>query len=83
MNDFVTYILLSPTTGKTYVGFSSDLINRMKSHNIFDRKGYTYRFRPWVVIHVEFFDNKSDAMKREKCYKSGIGRSFLKRVILE
>ena len=55
----------------------------MKSHNIFDRKGYTYRFRPWVVIHVEFFDNKSDAMKREKWYKSGIGRNHIKRVILQ
>lgn len=83
MNEFVTDILLSPKTGKTYVGFSSDLINRMKSNNIFDRKVYTYRFRPWVVIHVEFFDNKSDAMKREKWYKSGIGRNHIKRVILE
>ena len=55
----------------------------MKSHNIFDRKGYTSRFRPWVVIHVEFFDNKSDAMKREKWYKSGIGRSYIKSVVLQ
>jgi putative endonuclease len=83
MSEFVNYILLSPSTGKTYVGFSSDLINRMKSHNIFDRRGYASRYRPWVVIHVEFFDNKSDAMKREKWYKSGVGRSNIKNIILK
>ena len=78
MTEFVTYILFSPSTGKKYVGFTSDLINRMKSHNIFDKKGYTSRFRPWIVIHVEFFNNKSDAMRKEKWLKSGNGREFIK-----
>jgi putative endonuclease len=82
MNEFVTYLLSSPSTGKSYVGFTSDLINRMKSHNIFDKKGYTSRFRPWIVVHVEFFDNKADAMKREKWFKSGVGREFIKKTIL-
>lgn len=77
MNEFVTYLLSSPSTGKSYVGFTSDLINRMKSHNIFDKKGYTSRFRPWIVVHVEFFDNKADAIKREKWFKSGVGRDYI------
>ena len=82
MNEFVTYILFSPSTGKKYVGFTSDLINRIKSHNIYDKKGYTSRFRPWEVLHVEFFDNKTDAIKREKWFKSGVGREYIKNHIL-
>ncbi|OUL60254.1 GIY-YIG nuclease family protein [Flavobacterium sp. AJR] len=39
------------------------------------------KFRPWEVIHVEFFSSKSEAMKREKYLKSGIGREFIKNLI--
>ncbi|MCE2713634.1 MAG: GIY-YIG nuclease family protein, partial [Cryomorphaceae bacterium] len=41
MYDFVTYILISSAHNKVYVGFTSDLINRMKSHNLYSTKGYT------------------------------------------
>ncbi|WP_248878282.1 hypothetical protein [Epilithonimonas zeae] len=39
------------------------------------------KFRPWNVIHVEFFNEKKDAMKREKFLKSGQGRLFIKSLI--
>ena len=77
MENFVTYILLSSKHNKTYVGFTSDLINRIKSHNQFDKKGYTAKFRPWVVVHVEFFETKSEAIKRENWFKSGVGRDYI------
>ncbi len=77
MDDFVTYILISSAHNKVYVGFTSDLINRMKSHNLFSKKGYTAKFKPWKVVHVEFFKTKSEAIKREKWFKSGVGREFI------
>ncbi|MEB2782968.1 hypothetical protein U3A58_21495 [Algoriphagus sp. C2-6-M1] len=40
------------------------------------------RYRPWIVIYVEFFQLKKDAMKREKELKSGKGREWLKQNIL-
>ncbi|MFD3275113.1 GIY-YIG nuclease family protein [Aquirufa echingensis] len=63
---FVTYVLYSATFDKIYIGYTSDLISRFHSHNSLAKSGYTIRFRPWKVIYVEFFDIKSDAMKREK-----------------
>ena len=75
--EFAVYILLSPKTGKTYVGFTSDLINRMKSHNGLSKKGFTAHFRPWVVIHIEFYETKNDAMSREAFLKSGAGRGWI------
>ncbi|MEX0997534.1 MAG: GIY-YIG nuclease family protein [Flavobacteriaceae bacterium] len=75
---FVVYILYSRTFDKTYVGYTTDLIDRFYSHNFFATKGYTVRYRPWEVMHLEFFKNKKQAMQREKYYKSGMGREKIK-----
>ncbi len=82
MDEFVVYILYSQKFNKNYTGFTSNLIERFKSHNFLETKGYTLKFRPWEVIYVEFFYSKSDAMKREKYLKSGVGREFIQDLIL-
>lgn len=81
MEEFVVYILYSETFNKNYTGFTSNLMERFKSHNHLGTKGYTVKFRPWMVIHVEFFSSKSEAMKREKYLKTGIGREFIQNLI--
>ncbi|RTY90956.1 GIY-YIG nuclease family protein [Flavobacterium sp. GT3R68] len=81
MDGFVVYILYSEKSKKNYTGFTSNLIQRYKSHNFLETKGYTLKFRPWEVIYVEFFNSKSDAMQREKYLKSGIGREFIQHII--
>ena len=81
MEEFVVYILFSAKFCKTYVGFTSNLIDRFKSHNELATKGYTIKFRPWEVIYLEFYTSKSDAMKREKYFKSGIGREKIKNIL--
>ncbi|MFQ6600630.1 GIY-YIG nuclease family protein [Flavobacterium sp. C3NV] len=81
MEEFVVYILYSEKFNKNYTGYTSNLIERFKSHNILETQGYTLKFRPWKVIHVEFFNSKSEAMKREKYLKTGIGREFIKKLI--
>jgi putative endonuclease len=81
MEEFVVYILYSEKFNKNYTGYTSNLIERFKSHNILETKGYTLKFRPWMVIHVEFLTSKSEAMKREKYLKTGIGREFIKKLI--
>ena len=81
MEEFVVYILFSEDYDKTYVGFTSNLIERFKSHNYLSKKGYTIKFRPWQVIYVEFFTTKSEALKKEKLLKSGKGREFIKEII--
>ncbi len=47
------------------------------SHNQLATKGWTIKFRPWKVVHTEEFDNKADAMKREKQLKSAKGREYI------
>jgi putative endonuclease len=81
MDEFVVYILFSEEHNKTYVGYTSNLIERFKSHNYLSKKGFTIKFRPWIVIHVEFFTTKSEALKREKLFKTGKGRELIKEFI--
>ncbi len=83
MQEFVTYVLYSELHNKIYIGYTSDLIARFISHNKLSNKGFTKKFRPWIVIHVEFFSDKSSAMKREKQLKSSRGRVFIKDQILK
>jgi len=46
------------------------------------KKGYTSRYRPWEVIHVEFLSSKREALKREKFLKSGLGRKWIRQHII-
>ena len=76
--EFIVYILYSKKFDKTYVGYTSSLIERVKSHNDLSKTGYTTKFRPWIVVYVEVYTSKQEAMAREKWFKSGIGRIFIK-----
>lgn len=78
MEEFVVYILYSEKYSKFYVGYTSDLIQRFLSHNSLGTKGYTMKFRPWQVVHVEFFTSLEEALKRERFLKSGKGREWRK-----
>jgi putative endonuclease len=69
MPEFVVYILYSKKYNKFYKGYTTSLIERFKSHNKLARKGYTATYRPWEVVHVEFYETKFEAMKREKFLK--------------
>ena len=81
MEEYVVYILNSLSSDKYYVGFTSYLISRFKSHNFLGKKGYTTRYRPWFLIHVEFYVTKKEAMTREKFLKTGKGREWMKNNI--
>lgn len=74
---FTVYILYSKLHNKHYTGFSSNFEARVNSHNLLGKKDWAVRYRPWKIIHTETFENKSDAMKREKWLKSGVGRTFI------
>ncbi|WP_299765218.1 GIY-YIG nuclease family protein [uncultured Dokdonia sp.] len=79
--EYVVYILYSQKHQKSYTGISSNLISRFHSHNKYATKGWTISYRPWIVIHIEFFESKKEALSREKWFKSGIGRKEKKEII--
>ncbi|MEO6833387.1 MAG: GIY-YIG nuclease family protein [Chitinophagaceae bacterium] len=80
---FQVYILYSPGSGKSYVGYTNSIERRMEEHNFTSRKGFTLRYRPWVLVHTETFNSRSEAMTRENFYKSGQGREIVKKIVQE
>ncbi|WP_396175065.1 GIY-YIG nuclease family protein [Flavobacterium sp.] len=78
--EYIVYILFSEKHNKTYVGFTSSLIERFKSHNELATKGYTIKYRPWMVLHIEVYQSKNEAIIREKWFKSGVGRDYISKL---
>jgi putative endonuclease len=78
---FTVYVLYSPKFNKIYIGYTSNLEQRLLSHNELGKKGWTIKFRPWIVIHTEELGTKAEAMKREKQLKSAKVREFIWKMI--
>jgi putative endonuclease len=80
---FTVYALYSETHNKIYIGFTFDLESRLNDHNSLSTKGYTVKYRPWIIIYTETHATKKETMAREKQLKSAAGRRFIRRIISE
>ncbi|MEZ4937229.1 MAG: GIY-YIG nuclease family protein [Crocinitomicaceae bacterium] len=56
---YTVYALYSPSFDKIYIGITSDLEDRFKSHNDLATKGFTVEFRPWIILYTEEYPTKS------------------------
>lgn len=83
MKDFVVYILYSRDHDKTYCGQTGNLIARFMDHNKLGKKGWVRQYRPWEVIHVEFYKSRYEALNRERELKSGKGRDWIRQNLLK
>ena len=77
---YYVYVLCSASANKLYIGFSSDLDKRLRSHNEVGKKDWTVQHRPWVLLHFEEFATKAEALSREKQLKGGQGRAWLRNL---
>ncbi len=78
---FTVYVLFSVTYNKIYIGSTGNLEQRLLAHNQLAHKGWTIRYRPWEVVYTEIFDNKKEALAREKQLKTAKGRAFIWELI--
>ncbi len=78
---FTVYILFSPSFNKIYIGYTSDMNNRIISHNELATKGHTLKYRPWVIAYSKEYPTKTEAIKRENYLKSTQGRKFAWEII--
>lgn len=77
---YYVYILFSYKDGKFYIGFTTNLKNRLTLH----AKGQvdaTKNRIPLKLIYYEYFINRVDAEEREKFLKSGYGRKQFKAIL--
>jgi len=79
--DCFVYVLGSNDNNRplTYVGWSNDVMRRLKQHNS-GKGARTTRGRAWVLLHSEWFPTRREAMSREWYLKRD--RKFRKKLAL-
>ena len=77
---FYIYALSSLSRNYIYVGMTKDLDARIKRHND-GREKTTRAYRPFELIFSEALSvERIEARKREKYWKSGIGKEKLRQI---
>ncbi|WP_291968032.1 GIY-YIG nuclease family protein [Maribacter sp.] len=77
---FYVYILRSEVDGCLYKGMTNNLQKRIEEHNSGKNKS-TKGFLPWILVCNEEFETRIEARVREKYFKSGVGREYLKSIL--
>ena len=76
----LVYILYSTTLDKYYIGYTSNLEERLYKH-LHSAKGFTSRAKDWTIVHPEEYSTKSEALMREKQIKNWKNRSLIENLI--
>jgi putative endonuclease len=76
------YIIKSQIKNWLYVGQTNDIARRLKEHNHGLNKS-TKAYAPFKLVYTESFENRLDARKAEKYYKSAAGKRKLYKLLLE
>ena len=74
------YILYSVKIDRYYVGVTDNLEWRLERHNAGWGR-YTKRGIPWEIVYTETFNNKSEALKRERSIKRRKSREYIEQLI--
>ena len=78
---FYVYILQSIKDNKLYIGYSSNLRERIKEHSD-GRVTSTKSRRPMILIYYEAYRAEKDARLREIFLKTGQGRDYISKNII-
>ena len=74
---YYTYVLKSNKDNKLYIGYTENLKKRFEEHGV-GKVDATRNRRPLILVYYEACLSKKNALKREKYFKTGFGRKFLK-----
>ncbi len=73
------YAISSLNFNYIYVGMSINVSERIERHNS-GRERTTKHYAPYKLIYVEECENRIEARKREKYWKSGVGKEQLREL---
>ena len=76
--NIVLYILKSKASSKRYIGITNNLQNRIKRHRI-NQSVLKRMLGEFELIYTEDYSDYKSARKREKYFKSGVGREWMNK----
>ncbi|WHF52660.1 GIY-YIG nuclease family protein [Chryseobacterium gotjawalense] len=62
---YFVYILYSASLDVYYKGFSTDVNKRLEYH-LDSKHKFTSQAKDWIIVYVQEFDEKKEALKEEK-----------------
>ena len=74
---FFVYFLKSSKNDDLYIGSTENLEKRISSHNSGKVKSTKF-YRPWELLEYEEYESRSEAVKKEKFFKSHQQKEILK-----
>ena len=77
---YYVYILQSDKVKELYIGYTTDLKQRLKNHNNGLSLSTKYK-RPYKLIFYEAFINRIDAKHRETYLENGWGFRSIKKLL--
>ncbi|MBI3290012.1 GIY-YIG nuclease family protein [Candidatus Microgenomates bacterium] len=77
---FFAYVLRSERNNRLYYGSTNNIERRLIEHNAGQTKSLRF-VRPLTLVYFEEFSTLSEARKREKFFKSGKGREFVRTLL--
>ena len=78
--NYIVYILFSTSKNRYYIGFTSNLEERIIRHNQ-KSKGFTGNVDDWKLVYTEKYNSKEEALKREIQIKSWKSRIKIQSLI--
>ena len=78
--NYYFYIIYSELLDKYYLGYSSNLKDRINKHNT-NHKGFTGRAKDWTLVYSEKYNSKEEAYARERQVKAWKSRKLIEKLI--
>ncbi|MFA6169209.1 MAG: GIY-YIG nuclease family protein [Candidatus Margulisiibacteriota bacterium] len=78
---YYVYILRSLKNNRYYIGYTTNLLNRLTEHNTGETKGNRY-FRPFELVYQEEYKTLTEARDRESFLKEQKSRKFLESLFI-
>ena len=77
---FYVYILKCDE-GRYYIGSTDNVEHRIAEHNSKQYRGWTNRYKNWLLVHCEEFASRTEALMRERQIKKMKGGGQFKKLI--
>lgn len=77
---YYVYVLFSKKDNLFYIGYSANLVRRIKEHKTGQVTATKYRL-PLILVFYEAYLNKSDALRRERYFKTTKGKAVLRNML--
>ena len=74
------YILKSEVCDKFYIGISQNPMRRLEYHNTIE-KGFTSRYRPWILVHKKEYETRTETHSAEMKIKDWKSKTAIKKVL--